>query len=189
MATVQIDETELANLKRINDVAAQIGNNPKARALLQEAVALAVPEQAGPETHLRKEFSEGLSEIKKELAADREARQKEREEREAAEATRALERRFTESRAKARAAGYTDEGLKSLEDFMEKNGVADHELAIPAFERLNPPAEPVATGGSAWNFFDTPKDDVSMKSLLENPFGDDFLNQAIPAALKDVRGR
>lgn len=185
---VEIDETELANLRRVASIAEVIGRNPTARAKLQEAVAIAAPDQAGPETRLRSEFSEGLDAIRQELKADREARQKREEDAAAERARHDLENRWLTGRKAARDAGYTDEGLEKLEAFMEKNGVADHSIAIPAFERLNPPPEPVMTGGQRWNFFDIPKEDVSLKPLFEGN-EDGFLGPAINAALRDVRGR
>ncbi len=188
MSKIEIDETELANLKRVNDVAALIGKNPKARALLQEAVALAAPDEAGPEHRIREEVSARVGGIEKKIDEFLDAQKTDREEQKAAEATRELERRWSDGRRQARDAGYTDEGLKSLEDFMEQNGVADHKLAIPAFERLNPPPEPVVTGGRGWNFLDRAAEaetDASMKALLQ---GDDegFLARAVPAALKEA---
>jgi hypothetical protein len=190
MAKIEIEETELANLKRVNDVAALVGKHPKARALLQEAVALAAPDEVGPEHRMRSEVNEALSAIREDLRKDREEREKEREERKAEEAKREMERRWVEGRTKARDAGYTAEGLEQLEAFMEKHEVFDHMIAIPAFERENPPPEPVVTGGSRWNFFDVregAENDAALKDLLS---GNDegFLARAIPSALKEVRG-
>lgn len=190
MPKIEIEESELANLKRVNDVAALIGKNPKARALLQEAVAMAAPEEAGPEHRIRSEFSEAIGAIREDLKKDREEREREREERATEAAKRDLEKRWTEGRSKARDEGYTGEGLDKLEDFMEKNNIADHKLAIPAFERANPPPEPVVTGGSRWNFFDVQEgveSDAALKDLL-NGNDESFLARTVPAALKEVRG-
>lgn len=187
----EIDENEYAELRRVADVANVIGKHPKARELLQEAVEIAAPDQAGPEIRIRREVTEKLSGIEKMLADDRAERAKEREDRAAEDAKKALEGRWLASRGKARDSGYTDEGLTKLEEFMEKNGVADHELAIPAFERLNPPPEPVTTGGTRFNWFDRPQDGVSKDAMDALMRGEDesFLREAIPAALKEVRGR
>ena len=190
MPKVEIEESELANLKRVNDVAALIGKNPKARALLQEAVALAAPDEVGPEHRIRTEVSEQVSGLSKKLDDFLAAQVSERDERKADEAKRDIEQRWVSSRRKALDSGYTEEGMKGLEDFMEKNGIADHMLAIPAFERLNPPPEPIVTGGSRWNFFDVrdgAENEAALKDLLS---GNDegFLARAIPAALKEVRG-
>lgn len=193
MATREIDELEYAELRRVADVAKIIGGNPKAREMLQQAVAIAAPDQAGPEIRIRQEMTEKLSGIEKMLADDREERRKEKEDRDAAAQRHDLETRWASSRAKARDAGYTDEGLQQLEEFMEKNGVADHELAIPAFERLHPPPEPVVSGGSRWNFFDQNEQDPSaglLKGLMDSQGQDEnALGGLVGVALKDVRGR
>ena len=124
--------------------------------------------------------------IRDELAKDRASREAEATERKTQESTRALEQRWLSGRSKARESGYTDEGLEKLEKWMEERGVADHSIAMPAFERENPPPEPIMTGGQRWNFFDEPKDDLSMKPLFEGN-DDGFLGPAIATALRDVR--
>lgn len=188
MANVEIDESELANLRRVAQAAEVVSKHPKARAMMQEAVALAAPDMVGPETRLRSEFSEGLASLKDELRADREAREKHESDREEKESLSRLEGRWAKGRALARESGYDGEGLDALENWMQKEGVADHRIAIPAFERENPPPEPLMTGGTRWNFFDQPKDDISLKPLFEGN-DDAFLGPAIAAALKEARGR
>lgn len=190
MATVEIDESELANLRRVNDVAVRIGKNAKARALLQEAVAEAAPEEAGPEHRIRTEFSEALTSIREDLSKDREERAKEKQEREADAAKRALETRWMSGRTSLREAGYTQEGIDAVEQLMEQRGIADHEAARALHERLNPPAEPAVTGGSRWNFLDRAAEAASDSAFKALMSGDDetFLATAIPAALKEARG-
>ena len=188
MANVEIDETELAALRRYAAVADKMAKHPEARKLVQQAALLADPESVGPEPRIRAEVSEEMKAIRDELKADREARLKEAEERKAQENTRALEQRWLSGRSKAREVGYTDEGLEKLEKWMEERGVADHAIAMPAFERENPPPEPVITGGQKWNFFEQQKDDLTLKPLFDGD-EDGFLGPAIGSALKDVRGR
>ncbi len=95
----------------------------------------------------------------------------------------------TQGRAVARAAGYTDEGLTNLEKFMHDNGVTDHALAMPAFERANPPPEPVMTGMQRVGLIagSSAGGDIDLKPLFDgNEEG--FLSVAVPAALRHVRG-
>ncbi len=190
MAKIEVDELEYAELKQVADVAKLIGNNPKARPLLQQAVAIAAPERVGPEHRIREEVNEKLSGIEKTLQDFLDANKKEKEEREAEVAKRQLEERWLSGRKKARDAGYTDEGLDKLETYMEKHGVADHEIAIPAFERENPPPEPVATGSSRWNFFDMrdQQGQPDLKALLEGN-DEQFLGSAIQSVLNETRGK
>lgn len=196
MPQVELDENELAllpDMRRIYAVANAIGKHPKGRELLQEAVLLAAPEQAGPEARIRAEVAERESAITKRLDEFLDEQKKEREERAAAEARTNLERRWLDGRQKATNAGYAGESLQNLEKFMEEQGIADHAVAISHFERLNPPPPPSITGGSRWNFFDqagTSNDDLGLKEFLESGGKNDeaFLARSIPAALKDVRG-
>lgn len=188
MAKIEIDENEYAELKRVAGVAELIGKNPEARVKLQEAVGIAAPDQAGPEIRIRKEVTERLSGIEKKFDEFMSAQAKDREDREADAAKRDLERRWLDGRGVARNAGYTDDGLEKLEAYMEKEGIASHKIAMAAFERENPPPEPIATGNSRWNFFD--QRDQGNLGLDKLMAGDDeaFLAEMIPAALKDVRG-
>lgn len=190
MAKVEIEESELANLRRVNEVAVLLGKNPKTRGMLQAAVAEAAPDQAGPEHYLRNEFSEAITGVSKKIDDFLEGQKKEREDRAADDAKRALESRWLAGRAKLREDSYTPAGIEAIEQLMEDRGIADHEAARALHEKLNPPAEPAVTGGSRWNFFDRATDaanDEAFKALMS---GDDetFLATAIPAALKEARG-
>jgi hypothetical protein len=190
VAKVEIEESELANLKRVNDAAVAIGKIPSARAKLQAALAEALPDQAGPEHHLRSEFTEAIGGVSKKIDEFLEGQKQERSEREADAAKRALENRWLEGRAKLRADGVTQEGVEAVEKLMEDEGIPSHEAARLLYERRNPPPEPAVTGGSRWNFFDRSAEaanDTAFKALMD---GDDetWLAHSIPAALKEARG-
>jgi hypothetical protein len=189
MAKIEIEESELQNYRRIASVAERLGKHPEARALLQKGVALVAPDEVGPEVLLRNEFTEGLNAIRGEMKADREAREAKEKEQTDARDTRAFERKWIAGRAKAREAHYTDEAVEGLEQFMEKHGIADHELAMPAFEKKNPPPEPVVSGGTDWNFFDQRDNPESGLEMLLKGDQEGFLRKAVPAALAEVRGR
>lgn len=188
MANVEIDETELSALRRYAAVADKMAKHPEARKLVQQAALLADPDSVGPEPRIRAEVNEGLDAIRAELKADREEREKLAKEQAEERRNAQLSAQWNKTRSQALAAGYTDEGMKALEDWMQERGVADHTIAMPAFERENPPPEPIMTGGTKWNFFDQPAEDVSLKPLFEGN-EDAFLGPAVAAAIKDVRGR
>ena len=189
MANVEIDETELANLRGIQQVLGKVENHPEARALAQKAIALAAPERAGPEVKIRSEFDERFAKLTETVTGFIEDTKKEREENQSAAARRALEQKWMDGRSKARAAGYTtDEGLNALEKFMEDRGVADHEVAMAAFEKINPPAQPLITGGNRWDFFAPAEQAPDLKPLFEGR-EDDFLGPQIQRALAEVRGQ
>ena len=184
----ELDENEYAEFQRLKAVVGKVRQNPAALRKMQEAIADAVPEEVGPEIRIRQEMTEKIGGIEKTLADFVAEQRKEREERQSEETKRELEGRWLKGRAAARKAGYMDEGLDKLEAYMEEKGVADHEIAIPAFEKLNPPPEPVVSGNSRFNFFDQPPQDMGLDLLMK---GDDegFLRKAIPSALKEARGQ
>lgn len=188
MPPVEIDETQLASFQTMRDFVVRGLSNPKTRKLLKEAERQLYPDQAIPELDARDEVMAAVDERMKALDERIAGFDKAREEREERDRLSAVQRQWNEGQSKAKAAGYTAEGLEQLEKFMQEKGVFDHEIAIPAFERIHPPAEPATTGnGSSWNFFDIPKDQPDMQSLLEGR-DEEYLNQMIPTALRDVRG-
>lgn len=188
MATIEIDENELANWRNLQPVLAAIEKHPEARALAQKAAALAAPERASPEVKLREEFTGSISEIKDMLAKDREEREKEKAERDAASKTAEMQQQWTAGRAKLRSQGFNQEGIDAIEKLMEERGVADHEVAAAYFERLNPPPEPLMTGGNRWDWSAPEvKNAPDLKPLFEGR-EDEFLGPAIANAIKEVRG-
>jgi len=190
MATREIDELEYEQLKRYGVLAERLNKHPQARSMLQNAIALAMPDEAGPEIRIRQELDERFAKIEERLNAEAEARAKEREEALAKSNKQKLEKQWRDGREFARNAGYTDEGLEKLEEFMEREGIANHKHAIAAFERENPPPPQVMTGGQRFGWFDQndKANDAALKALWE---GDEetFLSHAIQAALAEVRGR
>jgi hypothetical protein len=191
MPVIEVDEATLAawpEMQRIWNIAGRISTDPKARELMQEAVLIAAPDAAGPEARIRKEIKERESAIEERLNKFLDAQAEEKKKAETEAARRALEKQWLDGRASARKAGYDGESLANLEKFMEDKGIVDHDVAISHFERLNPPPPPSITGGSRWNFFDQPAEAApDMKRLYEQDY-DGFLNQAIPAALREARG-
>lgn len=188
MATREIDENEYAELKRVHDAAMIIGQDPQRRARLQELLAEAAPDKVGDVPLLRREVREAVSGIEKKFDDFIAEQRKQRDDREAEDAKRVLESRWLDGKKQLRDAGYNDDGIAKIEEIMEKRGIADHEAAMALFERENPPPEPVMTGGSRWNFFEAPKEDVNFKALMEGQ-DEAFLGSAVGAALKEVRGR
>jgi hypothetical protein len=189
MAKVEIDETELATYRQVFTAVRQGLANPKTRTKLLEVQAELTPEATSPEITLWSSLGAFKTEILGELSKLREETTKEKTDREERDSRDRLNARWSESQAVARAAGYTPEGLEKLEKFMETHGVADHRIAIPAFERENPPPQPVTTGGQRWDFFGAKETrPPDLKALLEGD-EDSFLAQAIPEALGSVRNQ
>lgn len=186
---IEIDENDLAQFRIVQDFVSKGLANPKTRKLLKAAERELYPDRAVPEEDAKAEVMTRVDELEARLAAEREAREKDKTERTEAENKAALARQWQAGQAAARRAGYTDEGLAELEKFMEARGVFDHDIAIPAFERLHPPPEPTTAGnGASWNFFDRPSEAPDIQALLEGR-DEEFLAKTIPQVLKEVRGR
>lgn len=184
----ELDENQYAEWQRHQQVLALIDKNPEAKKLIQKAVLIGAPEMAGTEPRIRDENEQFKGEITSKLDAFLDEQRKDREDRKADEAKRAMESDWLSGRRKLREQGYDDVGVEKIEEFMEKRGVADHEIAMAAYERENPPPPPIATGGSRWNFFDQrDAGNLGLDALLK---GDDegFLAQALPIALREGRG-
>lgn len=190
MPTIELDEAEIAALpemRRFHAVANLIAKHPKGRELLQEAVLVAAPEHAGPEARMRAEAEAREAERDRQFNERIAQLDKEKADRETAAQQQQLQREWAAGREKAKTAGYAGDSLENLEKFMQDRHIFDHEVAISHFERLNPPPPPTVTGGSRWNWFDTKTvESPDLKPLLEQRY-DDFLAQAIPAALRDAR--
>lgn len=191
MSQIEIDETEYKNLQGIAGLMQKMLANPKTRSKIQEAHKLINPDAVIPEIDAVKPvfdkldaMTAELSEVKKSLAEEKATAKEEKQ-------RAALEASWEKSRAKAIQAGYTAEGVESLEKYMVEKGVVDHEVAMPAFERLNPPQKMIDQGDGRFNAFTDliPADDKDEVNLLLNGNDTAFLNKRIGETLKSVRGR
>jgi len=191
MPLVEIDEAQLGAYKQVTEEVNRLLSNKDARRMLLQAKKLVDPNVMIPELDaaepLRAEQSalaEKLDKIEQRMA---EAETKRAE----AERLRELNTQWERGRSRLRSNGYTDEGLSEVEKFMEEKGIADHEVAAAAFERLHPPAEPArSVSNNRFDLFSA--DDRSsdhMKALLANPEDPMALDSIINDTLRQVRGR
>ena len=191
MATIEIDEGEFANLKRIRETVAKIAAVPEGKKLMQKAHKLVDPNAVTPD----------LDEDEKKIAAQTEWQKKFEDlqskidakdaEREKNEKLASLNSNMESGRRALRDAGWTKEGIEGVEKLMEDKGILDHEIAAAFIEKQNPPQEvmsPRAFGG--FNFVEQPKDeDAFLKALLDSKGDDDnaVLRTAVDA-VSDLRG-
>lgn len=189
MAMTEIDEAELVSLRTNNNLLAVAMANPKAREQVLRGLKTAKPDLPIPELDAKepvleelRNFGKSITELRDEFKADKEARSD-------AERMGKLQALWADGRQKASKEGYAGESLQALEKFMEENGVASHEIAIPAFERLHPAPAPVANSTGKFDFFARKADDndKTMKMLWDGD-SDGFLNNAIGDTLKQMRG-
>jgi len=186
MATIEIDESELGNLKKIQATIAKISTNPEGKRLLQKAHKLIDPNAVTPDLDadaekekLTGEMGTQVAELKAQIAADKAEREKN-------ESLAALNKKWNEGQQALRDQRYTPEGIAAVEKFMDERGIPDHLVAAAYLEKQNPPQEimsPRAFGG--FNFVEQPKDeDAFVKALLESKGDDD--NAVLKAAAEAI---
>lgn len=187
MAVVEIDETELGQYRQAVAFVQGALADPKTRRKILEVQKLRHPDVAIPEIDAADPILAEVQKLGERVEAFITETQQEKAAREDRDRQATLAQQWEAGRAMARARNYTDEGLKNLEDFMEKKGVADWEVGMAAYEQLNPAPPPAVTGSTHWHLFDQQtREAPDFKPLFD---GDDetFLAQAVPAALRDVR--
>jgi hypothetical protein len=183
----EIDDAQLANFQNVDAFVRRGLANPKTRRKLLEIQKALNPDTAIPELdesdplHAKIDaLSEGFEKFKTELST---------KETERAEQTRLadMKAKWDAGQAFARKHGYADEGLKKLETFMEEHGIANHEHAIPFFEKANPPPVPATNSGSRWDFFGPqPAEGADLKQLFEG-HEETWLNNTVADTLNRVR--
>jgi len=193
MPQIEVDESEFLRSKQAREFVEAIYKNPKARRKLLEAQKEVKPDDpAVKELDQPDPNEQRFSALEKELAEERKARHEAEEKRERDEKISTLQRQKTEGIAQLRSRGWTDEGLKGVEDIMEKKGILDPLDAAAIFERDHPPQAPLMPNGTgSWNFLgDIPtSEDGDLKKLIEsrgenNP----LLDKMARDALMEVRG-
>ena len=189
MALIEIDEAELAAKNRVvkwtNDVLA----NPKTRKRALQLAQDIDPNFTAPELEQDAQIDARLNAIEKLIRDDQEARSAADSAARTEREKNQLEQRWLTGRASLREAGYTDEGVGKIEEFMQEHGIVDHGIALPAFERLNPRPVPPATRDNRWGFFDAKTtESPDLKPLFEAR-DEDFLRTQIASTLAEVRGQ
>lgn len=191
MAKAEIDETELLANRQVVEAMQKMLANPKSRELVLKAQKVVNPDAVIPEIDARAPLESALDEIRKELAKDREDRAKERDEAVAAKKREEFTAGWERQKQALRTQGYTDEGLKKIEEHAEKEGIPSLRAAAADWEKLNPsppPAQP--TGGIPFDIFNPPENDAAELKALMDSRGDDpmALNKLIGKSLAEARG-
>lgn len=189
MAVTEIDEVELQRLRQLEGTVNVLLKHPKARRKILEAQKEQNPNISIPELDANRPVEEEIHKLRNELAADKQARSAEKEQEKVDKSREHLNAKFEEGRQLALSAGYTNDGLKTLEDYMQANGIFSHRIGMAAFERDNPQAQPIASSTS-WNFFEQPEGNGKelMDKMVESHGEDDaILRKLTHQALADTR--
>lgn len=148
MPKVEIDETELEALQRVNKFAAAALQNPKTREKMLRLQKELNPDAVIPELDARDSVLESVKAVEQRLNKVVEtietATNKQAEDR----ATAAAQKRIEDGEAMLRAKGYNDDGIKAITELMTAEGIASYGAALAYFERLHPPARPAEASAS-----------------------------------------
>ncbi len=175
MALIEVEEgeyrklqSEHANFKPSKAVLDRLGANPKTRGQILRLLKEDNPNLVIPEIDAAAPFVEELGKTKAEIAAlqkqiadDKEAAAKTKREAD-------VDGRIDEGRAMLRKLGYNDDGIKGVEELMQKRGNFDYEAAEALFERMNHQPESIIPGsnyGRDSGLFDPPADNPWVDAL------------------------
>lgn len=192
MANIEVDENEYMNMQKIAGAMQKMLAHPQTRRKILEAQKTINPNAIIPEIDAAAPIQAALNAVNEEVKSVRKIAEDMKADAEKEKTMRVLETKWESGRSTARKAGYTVEGIEALEKFMEDNGVAEHSIAMPAFERLNPPATSIKPSGSGFEMLQNSLanigSDDDTKMLLEGNERQ-FLNKRISQALAETRGR
>lgn len=195
MAAVQIDEAELANLRRLQDVYSAMMGNTEARDLLLTANKKINPNVVTEKDRLDaaiKPFEERTAKTADELTALRKALDDEKADRAREREESKLRQTWDSQKAKLRNAGYMDGAIDAIEKIAFEKGIADMEIAAAVYDKAHPPSAPVH--GGTWSYFEPPaadSEDGKFFDELYKSHGENTaaLNKQIAGILAEVRGQ
>lgn len=189
---LEIDETELLDLRKLKTTIGSILANPKGKLLVQQAHKLVDPKAVTPELDTQEVINEPLKAVQQEIAdfkkaqADRDAAAD--QEKKLAALTSTVESGIAELRRN----GWTEEGIAGVRKIMDDEGIINPKLAAAYFEKQHPPQLPATPSGSgAWNFLEMPTEggDADLKRLIETKGESNvLLDKMIRDSLTEVRG-
>ena len=183
----EITDQQLAELKNIDAFVRRGLQNPTTRRKLLEVQKTLNPDTPVPEIDESDPLRQQIADLDGKLTKFQEDLAKSRSDEQEQARLAQLTGQWKEGQTFARKHGYADEGLKKLEAFMEEKGIPSHEVAIPYFEKVNPPPVQATNSGSRWDFFGPqPQDAPDLKQLFDG-HEEQFLNQTIADTLNRVR--
>ncbi len=191
MPTVEIDEIELRNLNTIKNTVDTIIRHPKARKLVEQARKIVDPNAVTPALDAEAEQNAPLTELSKTVSDLRKQIEDDKAEREKNAKLSSISNTINEEKAALRRAGWTDDGLKKVDEIMEKKGILSPLDAATIYERDNPPALPATPSGSGnWNFIGSVGEgEADLKKLIETRGeSSSLIDKMAREALNEVRG-
>ena len=203
MASIEVDETELQNLRaqvghlsNYEKVFKAISGNADSKTLLHAAIKKVSPNTPIPEFDTRaamhgvsKQLQETVGNATKKIDDFLEGQKKR-------EVENDLTTRVTSGRDFLRRNGMQKEGIEAVEKLMQEEGIASYAAALNHFRVINPPEEMSVPGmqrGIDLVSTGSPISDEEERKLLfagsNATAGDKFVRTMIPKILAEVRGQ
>jgi hypothetical protein len=184
----EVSQDQLEAMQRTVRSVAQILKDPKRRVKLLELQKEAEPEAIIPELEIQKPVNEALQNVTKKIDDFIDAQRQDREKRDTEARLAEFTQKYEQGRAFLASHGYLPELIQKIEKFMEERGIANHEDALPAYERLYPPPAPIKSSGLS-NFLNKAKGDDTdelTKQLIASRGDDNFvLDRMIDAVRRE----
>lgn len=138
---VEVDERQLAYLRNTEQTVKALLRNPKTRGPILAAYKAHNPNAAIPEIDTRQMMAQGFQQIRKEIGDFINSERTARQTKETQETLDRLKEAVENGRQMLRSRGYTDEGIKKVEEFRDAKGLLEYEDAVKLYEVDNPPAQ------------------------------------------------
>lgn len=191
---VEVDEVDLQRNVKAREFVESIWNNPEARKHLLKAQKVVKPDDPLVKDADKPDpIEERFAAMQKLLEEERKERREAEEKREQEAKLSVLKRTRDDGITELRKRGYMDEGIKAVEEIMEKKGLLDPLDAAKLFEADHPPPEPIrANHYGAWNFMEpgAAEQNDDLKKLIDSKGQSEALvDKMARDALNEFRGQ
>lgn len=189
---VEIDETEFLRLQGLNNFAHKMLTHPEAGKLVEQAAKLVDPNTKTPRLDQDAAASAPIKALEEKIANLTKTIEDSAAEAAKNQTLAALQKTKDDGLAQLRREGWLDEGIKKVEELMEKKGILDPVDAAAIIQARDPVQTPAMPGGTgAWNFLEgvgADDTDADLKRLLETKGENDLVSDQIARkALNEVR--
>ena len=175
---IEVDEVEYAQSRQLRDTIAKLMADPKRAAKIEELRKEVEPNAPTPHLDQMKLTTEPVEKVREEMSALRKELAEEKAKSEQDAKLSALQKKIDAGNAQLLSEGWTTDGLKTLTEFREKEGILDPIAAAAYYEKLNgaqvAPMQP-SSGFGAWNFGEVPKDENDFVKKLMDSHGQNDL--------------
>ena len=192
---IEVDEVEYAQSRQLRDTIAKLMADPKRAAKIEELRKEVEPNAPTPHLDQMKLTTEPVEKVREEMSALRKELAEEKAKSEQDAKLSALQRKIDAGNAQLLSEGWTTDGLKTLTEFREKEGILDPIAAAAYYEKLNgaqvAPMQP-SSGFGAWTFGEVPKDENDfVKKLMDSHGQNDLVveNEAMKVIKEFRAGR